>query len=418
MIRLRLTAVAALCAASAVIAPAQSPESAGPAGSELTVYLMTMGQGDQVWERFGHNAIGIRDARTNTDVVFNWGLFSFSEPGFLARFLRGEMMYWMGGFDAASTIAEYRDSNRTVEIQELNLSPAQRLALVEFIRWNAREENRSYRYNYFLDNCSTRVRDALDLALGGAIRQASDGVGTESTYRDHALRLLAADPLLTVGVDIGLGRPTDRPLTPWEEAFIPMQLRDLLRTVRVPDETGQLVPLVTSERVAFQAERSAPREVPPNLLLPLTAAGLALAALLAWLHHRSRGGHAASRRGVTAGVIAWGVAIGLIGLALVYLRVWTQHTFAHDNTNVFTVNPVWLLLVLAAPFAAAPASQRALSTLALMAGALTVLGVVALFVPGFNQDSLAVAMLVAPTNLVAAWIIRDRLRPAPAAEGA
>ena len=131
--------MAALLSASAASGGAQSTESAGPPGSELTVYLMTMGQGDQVWERYGHNAIGIRNSRTNLDVVFNWGLFSFDEPGFIGRFLRGEMMYWMGGEDAASSLAQYRMLNRTVEVQELNLSPAQRLALFEFIQFNARQ---------------------------------------------------------------------------------------------------------------------------------------------------------------------------------------------------------------------------------------------------------------------------------------
>jgi hypothetical protein len=417
VIRLR-SVVAALCAASAVVAEAQAPDSGGVPGSELTVYLMTIGQGDQVWERFGHNAIGLRNARTNRDVVFNWGLFSFSQPGFIGRFLRGEMMYWTAGFDAAATIAEYRALNRTIEIQELNLSPAQRLALAEFIQWNTREENKFYRYNYFLDNCSTRVRDVLDQALGGAIREATDSGTTGATYRDHALRLLAADPLLTVGVDMGLGRPTDVPLTPWEEMFIPMRLRDYVRMVRVPDESGQMVPLVTAERVVFQAERAPPREAPPPLLLPLALAGIAIAWMLAWLHRRARTGGPGARRGSIAASITWCVVVGLIGIALVYLRFWTEHTFAHDNTNVFTINPIWILLAVLVPFAAAPTSRSAVSTLALMAGALTVLGVAALFLPGFSQDSLAVALLVAPPNLVVAWAIRDHLHPLPAPDGA
>jgi hypothetical protein len=375
---------------------------------------MTMGQGDEVWERFGHNAIGIRNTRTGQDVVFNWGLFSFSEPGFIGRFLRGEMMYWMAGFDARQTIAEYQAFNRTVEIQELNFSPAQRLALAEFIQWNMREENKFYRYNYFLDNCSTRVRDALDQALGGSIRQAADSGTTGSTYRDHSLRLLAPDPLLTVGVDIGLGRPTDVPLTPWQEMFIPMRLRDYLRTVRVPDETGSMVPLVTSERVVFQAERAPPRDAPPRLLLPLTLIGLLIAALLFWLQRRA--GTDSAGRIVTAGIVTWCIIVGVLGAALVYLRLWTEHTFAHDNTNVFAINPIWLLLVLLLPLSRSVTSRSAVSTLALMAAVLTGLGALAMFLPGFSQDSLAVVMLTAPPNLVVAWIIRERMQPLPAPE--
>jgi hypothetical protein len=203
----------ALLVAASSLGRAQGTDSAGPPGSELEVYLMTMGQGDMVWERYGHNAIGIRDRRTGEDVVYNWGLFSFDEPGFIGRFLRGEMMYWMGGMDAASTLAQYRMLNRTVEVQELNLSPAQRVALRDFIRFNEREENKFYRYDYFLDNCSTRVRDALNGVLGGALKTATDSAQTGTTYRWHAVRLMAEDRLMVVGVDIGLGRPTDRPIS-------------------------------------------------------------------------------------------------------------------------------------------------------------------------------------------------------------
>lgn len=418
---MRLRALVALSLGAALSAPAraQAPaDSAGPPGSELEVYLLTMGQGDQVWERFGHNAIGIRDRRAGSDVILNWGLFSFDQEGFLLRFLRGEMMYWMGGEDAAAAIAHYQALNRTVEVQELNLAPSQRLALLEFVRWNAREENRFYHYNYFLDNCSTRVRDALDMVLGGAIRQATEGEVSGDTYRDHALRLLAEDPLMTVGVDIGLGRTTDVPLTRWEEMFIPMKVRDYLREVRVPDETGQLVPLVTSERVVFQADRPAEHTERPSLVLPLLVAGLALAGAFWWGHRRAAAGSVVARRATTTAVVAWGLVTGVLGVALVFLRTMTQHTFAYDNTNVFTVNPVWLLVVLLVPFASAPASRRAVGTLALVAAGLAVLGTVLLFIPGFNQDSVEVALLMVPPGLVAAWIVRERMRPADATPAA
>jgi hypothetical protein len=106
----------------------------------------------------------------------------------------------------------------------------------------------------------------------------------------------------------------------------------------------------------------------------------------------------------------------VLGAALVYLRLWTEHTFAHDNTNVFAINPIWLLLVLLLPLSRSVTSRSAVSTLALMAAVLTGLGALAMFLPGFSQDSLAVVMLTAPPNLVVAWIIRERMQPLPAPE--
>lgn len=404
---MRPAVIAGFLFASAASLGAQSADTAGPPGSELSVYLMTMGQGDQVWERYGHNAIGIRNSRTNSDVVFNWGLFSFEEPGFIGRFLRGEMMYWMGGQDAASTLAQYRMLNRTVEVQELNLSPPQRQALLEFIQWNAREENKFYRYDYFRDNCSTRVRDALDRILGGAIRSATDSVNSGTTFRWHALRLMAEDRLVTLGVDIGLGRPTDRPISAWEEMFIPMKVRDRVRELRVPDDSGRLVPLVTSERVLFQAQREPERESPPPLALPLAIIGVLLGGGIAWLGRRRY-------RAAMPVALAGAVILGALGLALLYLRFMTQHVAAYNNTNLFVYNPLWLIVVAAYFFAGRGGKARRLVfLLATIAGALTAFGIVAPFLPGFRQGSFAVIALAAPLGLAVAWVIRERLRPEP-----
>jgi hypothetical protein len=403
----RLVLTAGLVTAGAATARAQAPNAVNPPGSELSVYLMTMGQGDQVWERYGHNAIGIRNSLTSTDLVFNWGLFSFEEPGFVGRFLRGEMMYWMGGFDAASALAQYRTLNRTVEVQELNLSPAQRVELLNFIRWNAQDQNKFYRYDYFLDNCSTRVRDALDRVLGGAIRMATDTMGTGTTYRWHSLRLMAEDRLTTVGVDIGLGRPTDRPISAWEEMFIPMKVRDHLRSIRVPDESGRLVPLVTSERVLFQAQREPERTRPPLLVLPLALIGLLLGGGLAWLGRR---GH----RAATLVAIVAAMALGALGFALLFLRFMTQHVATYENTNLFVYNPIWVFVALSYAFARrGTQGRRVAHLLATFAAGFTAFGIVAPFIPGFNQGSFAVIALAAPVGLAAAFIVRARTAPDP-----
>jgi hypothetical protein len=366
---------------------------------------MTMGQGDMVWEVYGHNAIGIRDNRTGSDVVYNWGLFSFDEPGFIGKFVRGETMYWMGGQDAASTVAYYRSINRTVDVQELNLSPPQRIALRDFIQFNAREENKYYRYDEFLDNCSTRVRDALNGVLGGALKMATDTVMTGTTYRWHALRLMAAQRLATVGIDIGLGRPTDREISAWEEMFIPMKVRDRVRELRVPDETGQLVPFVLSERVLVQAQRPPERTSPPLLVIPLGLLGAALGGGLFLLWRRGS-------RATLPLVVVTGVVLTVLGLALLYLRFGTLHVAAYHNTNWFVYNPLWLTVLIAMALASRiPGARRHVFTLVTLVGVLTAFGVIAPFLPVFRQGSFAVIALAAPVALVAAWILRERTRP-------
>jgi hypothetical protein len=412
-------ALVAACLSSA--RPAGAQRTVGPvtpprpAGSELSVYLMTMGQGDYVWERYGHNAIGVRDARTGADIVYNWGTFSFSEPGFLARFIRGDMRYWLAPYDAAPSIVEYVTLNRTVTIQELNLSPAQRLAMLEFVRWNAMEENRYYHYDYFGDNCSTRVRDALDRVLGGALRQATEPVLTTTSYRDHALRLMAEDFWISLGIDIGLGRPADRPITEWEEMFIPMRVRDHVRRLRVPDDSGRAVPLVTSERVVFEATRAPERVTPPRRARWYLAASLVLAVAVGRAATRGRGGHRVARRLALSGVVLWSAVAGLLGVLLLFLRLGTRHQWAYDNSNLFFINPLWLLIAVLVPLSAWRTSWAGARDLtARIAMLLTVLGVLVPVIPAFRQDNLAVVLLVVPMHAVAVWALRH-LTAAPRA---
>jgi uncharacterized protein DUF4105 len=313
----------------------------------------------------------------------------------------------MGGQDAASTLAYYRSVNRTVEVQELNLSPPQRVALRDFIQFNAREENKFYKYDYFRDNCSTRARDALNGVIGGALKMATDSLMTGTSYRWHALRLMAEDRLASVGIDIGLGRPSDREISAWEEMFIPMKVRDRVRDLRVPDETGRLVPFVLSERVLFQAERTPERTSPPLLFIPLGLIGIALGGGLFMLWKRGS-------RATLPFVVVVGALMTVFGLALLYLRFMTPHVAAYHNTNLFVYNPLWIVILIALSIATRVSrARRFVFVLSTIVGALAAFGLIAPFLPGLRQESFAVIALAAPVALVAAWILRQRTTPDP-----
>src|SRR5687767_12363676 len=213
-------------------------------GSNLSVYLVTFGQGDELYERYGHNAIWIRDPDGQTDIAYNWGEFNFDQPGFYRRFMMGRMVYEMRARPMADMIYAYQQYDRSIWAQELNLTPAQKRALHEFVTWNERPENKDYRYDYYRDNCSTRVRDALDRALGGALKRALQPRATDATYRSHTKRLMVGQELILTGMNLAMGPAIDQPLTLWEEAFIPMELQEAVRLVTVSGPNGETVPLV------------------------------------------------------------------------------------------------------------------------------------------------------------------------------
>lgn len=371
-----------------------APRAAGEPGSELQVYVMTMGQGEWVWEKFGHNALGIRDLSTGRDVVYNWGMFSFDQPGFIPRFLRGEMQYWMDEADAELTLLAYQRMNRSVTVQELALSPAQRLELKAFVEWNVRPENTFYRYDYYRDNCSTRVRDALDRVLGGAIRAHADRDTTTQTYRDHSLRLLHDLFWTRTGVDLGLGRATDRPITPWEASFVPMELQKVLRSTRVTDADGNALPLVSDERVLFVSTRPPEQESPRVSVAAFLAVGLAIAALMVVGSYRSTGAWLPASLSVS-----WALVAGVFGTLLLLLWLATAHVAAHQNMNLLLVHPLWLGVAVLLPFARRGRGTRQAILLVVRACAiLTLLGAILALTP-WHQPTGAIAAVVVPINL-------------------
>ena len=394
MLRLAITFLASAVLAAPVVA-----RQASEPGAELTVYLATIHPGDAVWEKFGHNAIWIRDRTTGTTIAYDYGRFEFSE-GFWPRFLRGHMEYSMGVDDADLMLSWYAQNNRTVSVQLLNLTPAQRHSLREFLEWNWLPQNRLYRYDYFRDNCSTRVRDALDLALGGRLRAALVGKPTGTTFRSHSLRLTAAFPAVFTGLIIGLGMPTDVPIDAWEETFIPMELERHLRSVDLIGEDGAAVPLVAEETVAFQANRAPPPDSAPDRFLIYLVAGLGVAGLLIVLAWRARSRRLA-RHGLGLAIFFWAFATGFFGLILTLLWLLTDHTAAYPNQNVLQTNPLGLLLAVAAPLALGARRSglaRLARPLAVTILALSLIGVILHAVPSLYQMNGPLIALVLPVH--------------------
>lgn len=394
-------------------AAATATEDAASAQADVVapaVRLATVDPGAIYWQRFGHNALVIGD--DDDAIAYNFGYFDFDQPDFLPRFLSGRMLYQAVAFPAREDLAGYVAEDRSVHLQLLDLAPAQARRLAADLARAVQPAQRDYLYEYFRANCSTRLRDALDDALDGALRAQTAGRSRGYTYRMHALRLADGLPWMALGIDLGLGPDADRRLSFWDEMFIPELLRRHLREVRGPDGG----PLVIEDGTWFDSGHAPPPELPRDRRGAFALAGLALAAAILWLGGQARRRPWARRTlAGSAGVLH--LLFGLAGIVLLLLWLATDHVAAHGNENLFLLSPLSLLL---APLwwrrAGTGAAQGPVgSVLAAAVAVSALLGLLANALPQvFEQANLHWCLLLVPLHLAlyGAWRRLDQRDPA------
>jgi 4-amino-4-deoxy-L-arabinose transferase-like glycosyltransferase len=248
--------------------------------------------------------------------------------------------------------------------------------------------------------------------LSGAIRAATDTGTTGETYRRHTKRLLVGAASFSM-FSFLLGRPADQPISRWDEMFVPMLMRDYLRTIRVRDESGALVPLVKREWRAFIAQRAAERRGPPKYVPGYTIAGVLLGAAIVALT-LARGPGSPPRRLGASLAATWSVLAGLAGLATISAWAFTRHVFMYDNENVLQLTPLSLALAVFIALAARPAARRGKAWIALALAvvivALSVFGLVAKFQLGYGQSNHEIIGLALPLHVATVVAVVGLLR--------
>ena len=244
-------------------------------------WLVTYGPGEIYWQRFGHNAIWIRDSGRQLDHVFNFGFFDFEQENFLQRFIQGRMLYFSAAHPAEQEFSQYVGEGRSIRAQQLNLTPDQLGQLTRYLLGEVQPENRDYLYDYYYNNCSTRVRDALDIAFDGRLSDMLANSPAAQTLRQHTSRSTSMAPLFHLGLEIGLGSPIDRPINQWEEMFLPAELADAMSKA-VMERDSMVQPLVVEDVVLVESLMPAPESEAAsqwlNYLWPVLAS-----LLLIWL---------------------------------------------------------------------------------------------------------------------------------------
>lgn len=378
-----------------------------PADARSRVQLLTVARGDALFTTFGHTVLRVIDDEAGTDRVYDWGTYDPGDPWLMPKFFVGELRYHVA--DPATPVA-FRVLQRWfggVLAQDLALAPAQVDDLLARVADSLLPENRAYRYHYFDDNCTTRVRDLLDAVLGGALSAATRGVPADGdTYRSLIEASMPDAPFVRWAVYGMLNERIDMPVDRWQRMFLPVHLMDELDRLEVPGADGRRAPLVTARTTLSGAAPAAPLPSPsltPWLLLIAALFGLSLWPALAprWRPARIWMG-------------AWLAALGLAGgfHGTLQALAWAIAPYAesHANGNLLAVHPLTFALVVLGPRAAMGRrrARRILRAALLAQGAilLVVLGLRAAGVFVQHVEGFAVPVVVASA---AAWITLGRL---------
>jgi hypothetical protein len=294
------------------------------------ISLITVDPGEFVYSTFGHSALRVRDPENRLDRVYNYGTFNFEQPNFLLKFCQGRLLYFLD-------IESYRNfeygnlyDNRPMREQILRLTPEQRQRLSDLLEENAREENRYYKYEFFYDNCATRIRDIVKETFFHQITFDSTGLPIGTTMRQLLHQYLTDKPWTQFGIDLLIGTPADHVARTEDYMFLPDYMHDLFGTARIDDTTL----LVQSERqIPNRPLLPRPAYQPGFFENPLMA--MCLVALIGLLSMASR------RAERIFDVVFW-LVLGLAGLVLFLLWVATDHTSTKMNWNILWALPTHL----------------------------------------------------------------------------
>lgn len=215
---------------------------------QVDIYLHTVDAGDAVYSKFGHTAVRIVDHVAATDRVYNLGTFDASDPLFVVNFYRGRMFYNMSDYTMSNAYGMYVADQRTMWEDSIDFSLPEKKRFLEKLIWQSQPENRTYAYQYFFDNCATRIRDFFDYALDARLASQTMNQITPDTFRKMVRDHFASISIIGLSLDIIMNGNLDRPMSAWEEMFLPLRLRSNLMPML--SESGR--PLIASSRVLYQ----------------------------------------------------------------------------------------------------------------------------------------------------------------------
>jgi hypothetical protein len=302
--------------------------------NDTTFYLLTCDPGLETYSVYGHSALRVVIPGIQTDVVYNWGVFDFNTPNFAWKFAKGRLDYMLGVYPYNRFLRDYMMENRAVISQTISLEPVEKLRLMLLLQENMKPENRYYRYDFFYDDCSTRIRDLIEKILGDKLIYPPDQSNNTPAFREKIGSHLIMFPWLKMGIDLLMGTPGEKKTSFRDRMFLPEDLQRNL-TQAVVNRDRKMVPLLQPSVTILDFP-------PPDVkhgfyetpVFVFTILFVLLVVISAWL-----------RNSVVMNYIdmALFLAFSVLSILMIFFNFFTDHQQMRLNLSMIWFNPFIIL---------------------------------------------------------------------------
>lgn len=297
------------------------------------ISIITIGSGSLLNDSFGHN--GFRVKNEYLDAIYDFGRYNFKEPNFYLKFTQGKLNYSMGASYSKDVFKAYKAQNRTIKEQVLNLSYLQKEAFLNYLANNLKPENRAYLYDFFYDNCATKIRDINDTVLNNAIQYNNPEVYKNETFRTLIQNKLYWNSWGSFGIDIALGSVIDRKATAKEYMFLPEHIFNFFDAATFKNTKKQLVKetnIINSQNGAF------------NKGNVITSPIVILSLISIFIIYITYNDNKKGKQSKWLDVVIFTIT-GLIGVVILLLWFATDHTATAHNYNLLWACPISLIAI-------------------------------------------------------------------------
>ena len=303
---------------------------------DAEISIITIGPGKQLYDSFGHNAIRVSDPSNGKDLAFNYGTFDFNTPNFYIKFGQGKLPYALSVSTYDGFLRNYIAEKRWIKQQKLDLTYGEKIAIFEFLLNNAQPSNREYQYDFFLDNCATRIRDVLAVNLGSKLSyQDKQYAPFLYSFRELIQQRLHWNSWGSLGIDIALGAVIDRTANPWEHQFLPDYVFESLKSATITrnNKTSALIKKETTINNPGPRARNTAFLLSPFFVFLILALGIV---------YRTLRDSKQQKRSQWLDTVLFFVT-GIVGVLLLVLWFATDHTATINNYNILWAFPVNLI---------------------------------------------------------------------------